>query len=196
MAEEVCAFVRFELLQGIGGGSLESVEGSRGGLAHMRLELGEGIFDRIEIGTVGRQIVEFGAAGLNGKPDARDLVGGQIVHNDDIAWAQYGDQHLLDPSQEALSVHRTIEKHRRNKTRKRETADKGDGLPMTVRNRGAATFAFRGPATKPCHLRRKAALIDKDQVFGIKIVLAGEPILARGLYISALLLAGVGGLFL
>jgi hypothetical protein len=36
-------------------------------------------------------------------PDARDLVGGQIVHNDNIAWAQYGDQHLLDPSQEALS---------------------------------------------------------------------------------------------
>jgi hypothetical protein len=29
VAEEVCAFVRFELLQGIGGGSLESVEGSR-----------------------------------------------------------------------------------------------------------------------------------------------------------------------
>src|ERR1700733_11616890 len=39
VAEEVCAFVRFELLQGIGCGSLESVEGSRSGLAHMRLEL-------------------------------------------------------------------------------------------------------------------------------------------------------------
>src|SRR5258706_310824 len=49
MAEEVCAFVRLELLQRIGGGSLESVEGSRGGLAHMRLELGKGIFDSIEI---------------------------------------------------------------------------------------------------------------------------------------------------
>jgi hypothetical protein len=45
VAEEVCAFVRFELLQGIGGDSLESVEGSRGGLAHMRLELGKGIFE-------------------------------------------------------------------------------------------------------------------------------------------------------
>ena len=134
MAEEVCAFVRFELLQGIGGGSLESVEGSRGGLAHMRLELGKGIFDRIEIGAVGRQIVEFGAAGLNGKPDARDLVGGQIVHNDDIAWAQYGNQHLLDPGQEALSVHRTVQKHRCNKARKRESAHKSDGFPMTVRN--------------------------------------------------------------
>jgi hypothetical protein len=67
---------------------------------------------------------------------------------------------------------------------------------MTVRNGGAATLAARRPATKPRHLRRKAALIDEDQAFGVKIVLAVDPILARGLYISARLLAGMGGLFL
>jgi hypothetical protein len=33
-------------------------------------------------------------------------------------------------------------------------------------------------------------------VFGVKIVLALDPILARGLHISALLLAGMGSLFL
>jgi hypothetical protein len=78
VSEEVCAFVRFELPQRIGGGSLECIEGSRGGLPHMGLELGEGVFDRIEVGTVGRQIAEFGAAGFNSLPDACDLVGGQI----------------------------------------------------------------------------------------------------------------------
>jgi hypothetical protein len=72
VSEEVCAFVRFELLQGIGGGSLNCIEGSRGGLPHMRLELGEGVFDRIEVGTVGRQIEKFGAAGFNSLPDAGD----------------------------------------------------------------------------------------------------------------------------
>lgn len=45
----------------------------------MRLELGKGVFDRIEVGTVGRQIAEFGAAGFNGLPHACDLVGGQIL---------------------------------------------------------------------------------------------------------------------
>jgi hypothetical protein len=79
VSEEVCAVVRFELRQGIGGGLFECLEGSGGGLAHMRLELGEGIFDRIEVGTIGRQIEEFGAAGLNSLPDAGNLVGGQIV---------------------------------------------------------------------------------------------------------------------
>jgi hypothetical protein len=44
----------------------------------MRLELCEGIFDRIEVGTIGRQIEEFGAAGLNSLPDAGDLVGGLV----------------------------------------------------------------------------------------------------------------------
>ena len=67
---------------------------------------------------------------------------------------------------------------------------------MTVRNCGAATLAFGSPATKPRHLRRKAALIDEDQAFRVKIVLAVEPILARGLHICARLLAGMGGLFL
>jgi hypothetical protein len=70
------AFAGFELLQRIGSGSLECIEGSRGGLAHMRFKLGDGIFDRIEIGTGGRQIVQFAAAGFNGLPDAGDLVGG------------------------------------------------------------------------------------------------------------------------
>jgi len=67
---------------------------------------------------------------------------------------------------------------------------------MTVRNCGAATLAFGSPATKPRHLRRQAALIDKNRAFGIKIVLAVQPILARGLHIGARLLAGMGSLFL
>jgi hypothetical protein len=65
-------------------------------LAHMRLELGEGVFDRIEVGTVGRQIAEFGAAGFNSLPDTRDLVGGQIVHDDNVAETPGWRQHLLD----------------------------------------------------------------------------------------------------
>jgi len=162
----------------------------------VRLELGEGIFDRIEVGTVRRQIAKFGATGLDSLPDADDLVGGQIVHDDDVAWAQGRRQHLLDPGEEALSVHRTVQKHRCNKARELEAADKSDGFPMTVRNRCTAALALWRPATKACHLRRKSALIDKDQVFGVKIVLALCPILARCLYISTFLLAGMGSLFL
>src|SRR5271155_763015 len=77
-----------------------------------------------------------------------------------------------------------------------ETADKSHGFPMAVGNCGAATLALGRPAAKARHLRRKAALVDEDQAFGVDIVLAVDPITARGLHICALLLAGMGGLFL
>jgi AraC-like DNA-binding protein len=69
VSEEISAFVGFELTQRIGGGSFECIEGSRGGLVQMRLELGEGVFNRIEVGTVGWQIAQFGSAGFNSLPD-------------------------------------------------------------------------------------------------------------------------------
>ena len=97
MSEEIGAFVGFELLQRIGGGSFECIEGSCSGLAHMRLKLCEGVFDRIEVGTVGRQLAEFGTAGFNSLPDTCDFVGGQIVHDDDVVGAQRWRKHLLDP---------------------------------------------------------------------------------------------------
>ena len=119
VSEEIGAFVGFELLQRIGGGSFEYIEGSRSGLAHMRLKLCEGVFDRIEVRTVGRQIAEFSAAGFNSLSDTCDFVGGQIVHDDDGVGAQRWRQHLLDPGQKGLSVHRSLEKHRRNEACKR-----------------------------------------------------------------------------
>ena len=144
----------------------------------------------------GREMEQRRAGGFDESAHLRSFMAGQIVHDDDVAWAQGRRQHLLDPGEEALSVHRTVQKHRCNKARKRESADKSHGFPMTVRNGGAATLALWRPATKACHFRGKAAFIDKDQVFGVKIVLALDPILARGLHISALLLAGMGSLFL
>src|SRR3984957_10834143 len=182
--------------QGICGGSFKCLEGTRGRLSHMRLELGEGIFDGIEVRTVGRQVAEFGTAGLNSLPDAHDLVSRQIIHDDEVTGAQGWRQHVLDPGQEAFSVHRSVQKHRCNETRKREAADKGNRLPMTVRNCGAATLALGRPATKPCHLRRKAALIDENQALGAKIAWAVDPMLPRGLHIWAFLLTGMSSLFL
>ena len=51
------------------------------------LSIGEGVPDRVEVGTVGRQVKQGGAARLDGIPDAGDLVSRQIVHDDDIAWS-------------------------------------------------------------------------------------------------------------
>ena len=60
--------------------------------AQMRLELGEGHFDRIEVGAVGRQKHEPGASVANGLFGGRTFVSGQIVQDDDVALLQGWDE--------------------------------------------------------------------------------------------------------
>ena len=43
------------------------------------------LLDRVEVGGVGRKEHEAGAGALDGRPGAADLVGRQIVQDDDIA---------------------------------------------------------------------------------------------------------------
>ena len=74
MGEEVDAFARIEFEKGIGGGCFEGLECARGGLSDMGLELGECVFDGIEVGTVRRKVEKFGATGLDGLLDAGDFV--------------------------------------------------------------------------------------------------------------------------
>ena len=70
---------------------------ARPGATEQRLQLGEELLacralaargsfeDRIETGTVGRRVGELGALGLDGFADAGDLVGGEVVHDDEVA---------------------------------------------------------------------------------------------------------------
>jgi hypothetical protein len=51
-------------------------------------------------------------------------------------------------------------------------------------------------AVGPSHVGRSPGLVDKDQAFGIEIDLAFEPGLAPLQDVGAVLLGGVGGLFL
>jgi hypothetical protein len=50
--ELVCAFLWFELGERLRDGFDERFECSRGGLSQQRLLLGEGLFDRVEVGAV------------------------------------------------------------------------------------------------------------------------------------------------
>jgi len=58
--------------------------GSGSGFAQEGFELGEGLFDGIEVGGVGWH----SARRLDGFTHALDLVSGAIVHDDDVAGSQ------------------------------------------------------------------------------------------------------------
>jgi len=82
-------------------------------LAQQRLELGEGLLDRVHVGRVGRQQKELCTLSLYGGAHGGNLVGRQVVQGNDVAGLEGGDQHLLDIGEEGLASHRSIEHHRR-----------------------------------------------------------------------------------
>src|SRR3546814_2506541 len=143
MGEEVGAFAWVELSQGLGSGGLEGRDCPRGGLSDMRFELGEGGFDWIEVGTVRGKVEQPGAARLDGLLDAVDLVGRQIVHDDDVARPQGRRQHLLDPGQEALSVHRSVKQHRRDEAAERERSEEHTSELQSLMRISYAVFCLK-----------------------------------------------------
>jgi len=50
----------------------------------------------MEVWAVGRQVAQACAGGFDGLSDAMDFVGRQIVHDDDLAGPQLGDERLFD----------------------------------------------------------------------------------------------------
>lgn len=85
------------------------VDGALLGQPHPMLDLGEGLFDRVEIGGVGRQEPEPCPSRADRLSDGRRLVGAEIVHDDDVAGLQDGHELLLDISAKALAVDRPVE---------------------------------------------------------------------------------------
>jgi hypothetical protein len=118
-------------------------------------------------------------------------VGGQVVHHDDHAGPQGGDEHRLDIGEEGGAVHGPVEHHWRGQTAQREGRDEGNRLPVSVWDRRPASLPAGRPPAKPRHLRRCSGFVDEDQVLGVQVRLRVEPGLAPGGDIGPLLLAGV-----
>ena len=84
---------------------------SRGGFSQQMLELGEDLFDRVQVGRVFWQEEELGAGGADERPHRLAFVTTEIVHDDDVTLAQRGQEDLLDLGPKALT---TATQNRRN----------------------------------------------------------------------------------
>jgi hypothetical protein len=82
------------------------VEAAGSGLSHVAFELGEELFDRVEIGRIFRKEQKPGAGGLDRLADRLSFVRSEIVENDDVVRLESGDQELLDIGAKALAVDR------------------------------------------------------------------------------------------
>ena len=137
----------------------QAVDGALGGLAQEGLELGEGLLDRVEIGRVGRQVTQLGAARLDRRADADDFVRGEVVHHYDVALHQHWCQHLLDPGEEDRAVHGTVEDVGGDEAARGQPTDEGRALPMAVRDRAVQALAARAAAVASRHVGGGAGLV-------------------------------------
>ena len=159
------------------------------------LSLEKAISMGLRSGRIRRQI-EQGCAGLfDGGTNAGDLVGGQVIHDDDVARRQLGHQHVGHIGAEGVPVHRPIEQHGRAQAAQAQAGGEGRGLPMAMGDGGPAALSALGPAPQAGHFGRGAGLIDEDEFFGIKIGLSVEPSLAASGDVRPLWLGGVRGFF-
>ena len=77
------------------------------------LQFGERLFDRIEVGAVGRKKSQQRAGPLNRRADLGLFVGREIVEHDDVPWSQRRHEDLLDVGAERRVGDRAIEDGRR-----------------------------------------------------------------------------------
>jgi hypothetical protein len=80
----------------LGDFSPESFDGALCGFSQERLELGESVLDRIEVGTVGREIEQLGAGRLDSSAYACAPVRSEVVHDDDVAGLELWNEDLID----------------------------------------------------------------------------------------------------
>ena len=98
-------------------------DGSFGCFSQQMFELGEDLFDRVEIGAIGRQEEQpcagspdrgtNGSAVVAAERSTADAPGvRRVIQDDDVAWPKRWDENFFDVETEGLAVDRTVENPR------------------------------------------------------------------------------------
>ena len=79
---------------------------------------------------------EVGLFVLNGLTDPLGLVGGQVIHDNDVAGAEGWGQAFFDMGFKYVAVHRAIDDQGRGDLVVAQAGDEVFRFPMPMRNRG------------------------------------------------------------
>ncbi len=153
------------------------------------------MLDGVQVWAVGWQKDQSGACVTDRLAHGLALVASQIVEHDDVAMAQCGDQALFDPCQKAAAVDGAIQDARGTNAIGPQTGDKGQRLPVAMRDFGDQALATRAPPADRRHVRLGPGLIDKDQARGVNLVLMAFPELPFARHVRTILFAGVQAFF-
>jgi hypothetical protein len=81
-----------------------------------------------------------------------DLVGGQIVHDEDVALPQLGNERLFDIGEKGLAVHWAIQNLGRGDAVVAKPGGEGGGFPVAMGHGSAASLASWRTPVKAGHL--------------------------------------------
>ena len=188
--EVVGAFLGCEGVEEKADTSPEAVDGALCCLAQEGLELGEGVLDGVEVGTVGRQQEKLCPGRFDGLAHRGGLVGSEVVHDDDVFGQERGDEDLFDIGEEGRPIHRPVKDHRRRHAGEPQAGDEGRGLPVTVRDGGPAAVDLRRPPAQAGHVGG-CTVRRRRQPLWIEIELPVEPGLATSHDVGTILLGGM-----
>ena len=99
----------------------------------------------------------------------------EIVHHDDVAGFEHGQELLLDIGSEALAVDGSVEDARGGEAVEPQGAEEGQGSPVALRSEAAQALAFRPPAPQRRHVGLDPGLVDEDQLARVETGLPGAP---------------------
>src|SRR3972149_9482707 len=115
---------------------------------------------------------------------------GEIVHHDDVAWAEGRDDTLLDIGAEADPIDGAVEHTGRSDLVDTQGGNEGRRLPMAPRHTGDEALTAWAAAIAARHVGGRTRFVQQDQAFRAQVSLSGTPLLARLGDIRSILLGG------
>jgi hypothetical protein len=167
MPDVVCALVGHEESEGRGHQLADVLERAWPERAEECLQFGERLFDRIEIGAVGRKKSQQRSCVLNRRADFGLFVSGKIVEDDDVTRAQRRDQDLLHVGAERGVVDRSVEDGRGRQLSRTERGDYRVCLPMAAGRVIRDARAARTARVAAEQIRGDARFVHEDVPAGI-----------------------------
>jgi len=141
----------------------DGIEGAFTCLAEQGLELGEDLFDWVEVRAVRWEEEQLGAGGADGTAHGLALVAAKIIHDDKVAGLERGGEELLDIGGEAPAVDRAVEQAWRVDPIAAQRREEGHGFPMTMWRLAPHSLSPGCPAMGAYHIGLGPGLVDEDE---------------------------------
>jgi hypothetical protein len=168
MLKIVGAFIARKCLEKLADELAERIDGACSAFAQGLLQLGERLFDRIEIWRVRREQSHGCADRLDGRCHPVDLVALQVIHEDDFTLLERGRKDLLDIGEESCAIHRAVDDEGGRDAIAAQRSDKGQRFPMAVRHFCDQALATRTAPVSTHHLGSDGRFVNEDKTRWIK----------------------------